>query len=298
VNGIETSYEIIGSGTPVALYIHGGFGGASTTLAPRERAIGNVFPPDEVTTIAYDRRSVGQSEYVLTHYRLPDLAADARALLGRLEIDRSVVIGDSMGGMVALEYALTYPRHVSALVLVETGADLMSEMPMSKRLRDIVGRAEAEGDLRFIESQMHDLRNPTPTSEGMGPETQEAQQNLARNHQTYLDALREVSDTELIMYTTGMIRNTAAFIGYDYTSRLSELRMPVCVIHGTADVTVPFECGQTLHRGIPHSELIAIEGARHQLLDYPEAAAALREWVLRTVKQVAATDKLPRHKAV
>ena len=285
VNGVETSYEVIGDGATAVLYIHGGFGGASTTLVSRERAISKTFPPDRVMTISYDRRSAGQSEYVLTHYRLPDLAADARALLRHLSVDRSVVVGDSMGGMVALEYALTYPQHVSALVLFETGADLMSETPWGMRFREIVGRSEAEGDLSFFESRTSELRSPAPMSDGMGRETREFQENLARSHHAYLDALQDVSDADLFTYTTGMIRNFAAFMGYDYTSRLSELRMPVCVIHGTADVTVPFENAQTLHQGIPHSELIAIEGARHMLLDYPEAAAALREWVLRTVVQ-------------
>ena len=271
VNGVDTSYEVVGSGASVVLYIHGGFGGASTTLVSRERAVGKIFPRAKVTTVTYDRRSAGQSEYVLTPYQLPDLAADARALLNQLGVDRSVVIGDSMGGMVALEYALAYPEHVTALGLVE-----------------IVEQAEALGDQAFFESQANEWRSPGSMSNDMGPETPEAQESLAQGHQAYLDALPEVSDADLFTYTMGMIRNFAAFVGYDYGPRLSELRMPVFVIHGTVDVTVPFEYGQALHRGISHSELAVIEGARHMLLDYLEAAAALRDWVLRTVEQTAA----------
>jgi pimeloyl-ACP methyl ester carboxylesterase len=288
VNGVDTSYEVVGSGASVVLYIHGGFGGASTTLVSRERAVGKIFPRAKVTTVTYDRRSAGQSEYVLTPYQLPDLAADARALLNQLGVDRSVVIGDSMGGMVALEYALAYPEHVTALGLVETGAGLMAETPWGTQMREIVEQAEALGDQAFFESQANEWRSPGSMSNDMGPETPEAQESLAQGHQAYLDALPEVSDADLFTYTMGMIRNFAAFVGYDYGPRLSELRMPVFVIHGTVDVTVPFEYGQALHRGISHSELAVIEGARHMLLDYLEAAAALRDWVLRTVEQTAA----------
>tara|TARA_Y100000031_G_C8220775_1_gene385809 strand:+ start:179 stop:1066 length:888 start_codon:yes stop_codon:yes gene_type:complete len=285
VNGVDTSYEVVGDGASVVLYIHGGFGGGSTTFVSRERAVGKIFPRDKVTTVMYDRRSAGQSEYVLTPYQLPDLAADARALLGELGVERSVVIGDSMGGMVALEYALIYPQHVTALGLVETGADLMAETPWGTHMREIVEQAATLGDQAFFESQKNELRNPATMSSDMGPETPEAQESLAQGHQAYLDALPDVSDADLFTYTMGMIRNFGAFVGYDYGPRLSELRMPVYVTHGTVDVTVPFEYGQALHRGIPHSELDAIEGARHMLLDYPEAAAALRDWVLRTVAQ-------------
>ncbi|MFI5315475.1 MAG: alpha/beta fold hydrolase [Myxococcota bacterium] len=52
------------------------------------------------------------------------IAAHARALLGKLGIERSVLLGGSMGGMVALETALTAPASVRALVLVATGARL------------------------------------------------------------------------------------------------------------------------------------------------------------------------------
>ncbi len=290
INGVDTSYEVIGDGANVVLYIHGGFGGASTTLVSRERAIANIFPRDTVTTVLYDRRSAGQSEYVLTPYTLPDLAADARALLSHMGVDRSVVIGDSMGGMVALEYALAYPRHVTTLALVETGTDLMAETPWGTQMREITDEVAAAGDRAFFEARIDELRNLAPMSNDMGPETTEAQESLAQTHQAYLDALPDVSDADLFTYTTGMIRNFAAFAGYDHTPRLSELSMSVFVIHGTTDVTAPFGYGQALHRGIAHSELAAIEGARHMLLDYPEAADALRDWVLRAVEQEAVAD--------
>ena len=56
VNGARLSYESLGEGTPL-LFIHGGYGGAGSTLAPQPQAIRNVAPRDKVRTIVYDRRN-------------------------------------------------------------------------------------------------------------------------------------------------------------------------------------------------------------------------------------------------
>jgi len=133
-NGVEISYECSGAGAPL-LIIHGGFGGPQSTLVQQARVIMAILANEPVQTITYDRRCAGQSEYVLTDYTLPDLAADARALLDQLGVARSIVVGDSMGGMVAQQYALSYPEAVSALCLVETGADLMSDTPFEEPLK-------------------------------------------------------------------------------------------------------------------------------------------------------------------
>ena len=59
--------------------------------------------------------------------------------------------------------------------------------------------------------------------------------------------------------------------------------MPVCIIHGTADASVPFAWGEALHAGIPGSEFHAIEGADHGVLLYEGAQQALLGWADRIV---------------
>ncbi|MGH7258263.1 MAG: alpha/beta fold hydrolase, partial [Nitrospiraceae bacterium] len=61
----------------------------------------------------------------------------------------------------------------------------------------------------------------------------------------------------------------------------AERGLPVCIIHGTADATVPYAWGEALHRAIPRSEFHPVEGAAHGVLQWPAAAAALGGWVLR-----------------
>ena len=113
VNGIRLSYESIGEGVPL-LFIHGGYGGAATTLAPQTHAIRTILPRDKVRTILYDRRNAGLSDYTDAHYTLKTIAADALGLLDHLQIKRAIVVGTSAGGPPALEIALSHPERVIA----------------------------------------------------------------------------------------------------------------------------------------------------------------------------------------
>ena len=226
--------------------------------------------------VTYDRRSAGESEYVLDEYTVEDLAADARALLAHLEIERSIVIGDSMGGMVAQQYALAYPEHVSALCLVETGPDLMAGTTFGEAGRQLVERCRAEGDRAVFEQRKDELRNPPQwPGAAFGPSTPEAQARLQAMAEAMTKALSAVADEELFTYWAGAVGNQAAFLDFDFTPRLGELQMPAAVIHGADDTTVPPGKGKALHAGIGQSEYHEIAGATPGLLAYPAAAKAL-----------------------
>ena len=54
-----------------------------------------------------------------------------------------------------------------------------------------------------------------------------------------------------------------AFLGVNFTSRLKEIRVPTCVIVGDADLIKGPPYAETIHRGIPGSELHLIQGAGH-----------------------------------
>ena len=283
VNGIETHYEVQGTGTPV-LFIHGGWGGPASSLVPLENAVTSALG-DDVQLITYDRRCAGESQYVLDEFTVKDIAADARALLKHLDIDRSVVIGHSMGGMVAQQYGLDYPDHVIGLCVAGTGADLMSSIEPGRAGRALTERCRSEGDRAVFESLKDELRNP-PVFATAEPRTPDAEQRLQRRNEAVAKALREVSEDELFRYWAGMIRNYDAFIGHDFMPRLSELMMPVLVVHGSGDTVVPLELGNALYEGTPHSELCALDGAGHGVFDYPEGQLALRTWV-QTVSERA-----------
>jgi 3-oxoadipate enol-lactonase len=111
VNGTRLACEVAGAGPPVVL-LHG--------LTVDMRMWDDQFAPFATrhTVIRYDLRGFGQSDppregEPYTH------AADLRALLELLDIERAALVGLSMGGMFATEFALTYPQATGALVLAD-----------------------------------------------------------------------------------------------------------------------------------------------------------------------------------
>src|SRR5688500_13479244 len=112
VNATRLVYETAGAGPPVVL-IHG--------FTLDHRMWDDQMPAfaERHRVVRYDLRGFGASapfvpDEPYTH------ADDLRALMTHLGIGRAAVVGLSMGGWAALEFVLTYPESVSALVLVDS----------------------------------------------------------------------------------------------------------------------------------------------------------------------------------
>ena len=117
VRDVSLFVDVIGRGYPLVL-MHGGPGADHWTLLPFRHLA------DSYSLIFYDHRCNGRSVGApVSSMTWENLTADADALREQLGWERWAVLGHSFGGHVALEYALRYPRRVSHLVLLDTGAD-------------------------------------------------------------------------------------------------------------------------------------------------------------------------------
>ncbi len=281
VNGIRTSYETYGTGVPV-LFIHGGYGGAQSTLVPQINTVANILPRDRIQTITYDRRNAGASEYIATEYTVHDLAADAAGLLDYLGHERAFIVGSSAGGPIALGFALTYPERVIGLALPNTGPDLSStERAAGRNRRALVAKAKAEGDEAVFQANKASMRTAVA---GTGiPASPEAAQRIAERTAKLQVELDRVGDDDLRRYYSGELRNYGAYIDIDFTDRLSEIALPTFIVHGDNDQTVPYAWGQLLHEKIKGSEFVTVPGGGHGITQWPQAGEALREWVLRVI---------------
>ena len=108
----ELMYELRGEGEPVLL-IHGAL--IQDTFLPLlgEPALSGY------RLILYHRRGYGRSAPIAGPFSIAEQAADARALLDHLGVDRAHVVGLSGGGLIALQLALDTPERVHSLVLLE-----------------------------------------------------------------------------------------------------------------------------------------------------------------------------------
>lgn len=94
--------------------------------------------------------------------------------------------------------------------------------------------------------------------------------------------LREIAREERIAKYAGELRNYSAYVDWDATPRLHELKPPTLVVYGTEDSIFPAEGSRTMTQRIPNVEHKAFEGAGHGVtLAYPEATAVILSFLLR-----------------
>jgi pimeloyl-ACP methyl ester carboxylesterase len=235
--------------------------------------ITGVLPEQAFLAISYDRRNSGRSEYTPKRIRLEDLAADAHGLLQALGIPEAVVVGDSLGGMVAMRLALDFPRAVTALVLMETGAMIFER---TNKVRAIDAALRIVGERRVFRLNKKSLLNPT-WSKPVGPEMTTEQESARAAHDAAFRArLASLPEEELFHYTRGLVRTYMAFSGRDLSAEVHRIAAPVHIIHGTADTIVPHQKGRDLHDRIAGSEMHTLPGLGHGLLLYEEGRDALR----------------------
>ena len=74
--------------------------------------------------ILIDNRGVGKSKRGSEVYSMKTLASDVKAVLDHLKIEKTNILGISMGGMIAIEFSCLYPEKVNKLMLFSTTAGL------------------------------------------------------------------------------------------------------------------------------------------------------------------------------
>ena len=124
INGIDIFHELFGSGPPI-FFVHGGYGGLATSLVPLDDSWVERFQ-DSYTVVTYDRRSAGKSSYPDTEHTLDLLTDDLVGLITHLNFPKSLIIGSSAGGPIAMNLALKHPDLISGLILVNTSASIWS----------------------------------------------------------------------------------------------------------------------------------------------------------------------------
>jgi esterase len=119
-NGLTLSYLDSGSGEPlgeplIALHAHWM---EAATFAPLAAALA-----PEWRLIALDQRGHGFSSHAPTYAR-SDYLADLSALIDHLAIQSAVLLGNSLGGVNAYQFAARQPERVSALIIEDIGATI------------------------------------------------------------------------------------------------------------------------------------------------------------------------------
>ena len=164
-----------------------------------------------------------------------------------------VLFGHSLGGAIVMQYALSYPTHVKALVLVGTGARLKVHPKILEDLeRDIAANAEWDSYAGY---------------ERIAPEVAEVMARRRRENGLQ-----------------SRLNDLSACNTFDLVARVHELALPALAICGTDDVMTPPKYTHFLTEKMPNARGVVIEGGTHQVhVEKPTEVNAAIENFLATL---------------
>jgi pimeloyl-ACP methyl ester carboxylesterase len=217
----------------------------------------------EMEVVAYDRRGFGTTTYRTEAH---DQMVDLLAVLDALALGRVVLVGNSRGGQIALDFTLTYPERVGALVLVApaiSGAPPVDDAEIDqveKEIWETLAAADSAGALDAL--NLGEIRLWVD-----GPHAPEGRVDGPRR-ELALDMNR------IALHAESPGHEPAPSV--DAWSRLSEVHCPVLVVVGELDLGHLKERAHVLARAIPDARLVVMQGVAHLPgLEEPAAFAAL-----------------------
>ncbi|AQT78742.1 alpha/beta hydrolase [Mycolicibacterium litorale] len=189
-------------------------------------------------------------------YTLEDMADDAAGLLDHLEIDRTHVVGASMGGMIAQIFAARHSRRTNALgIIFSSNNSAFLPPPAPRALLSLITGPAPDSPREVI------IENSIRVGKIIGSPGYPVSEEQAR-----ADAIEAY---ERAHYPQGIARHFGAVLGSGSLKRYDrQISAPTVVIHGRADKLMRPAGGRSIASAIPDARLVLIDGMAH---DLPEA---------------------------
>ena len=200
-------------------------------------------------TVIFDNRGAGQTDKPKVAYTIEMFADDTVNLMNALKIQRARILGISMGGMIAQEFAINYPEKVEKLVLCSTTC----------------------GGNKSIQPSPQVLGPLTKPREGMTDE------DVAKNWISLLftenfikrnAVFMSVATQELLkdpIPQDAFQRQMGAILNFDTYERLPKIKAATLVMHGTEDILIPPINSKIIADRIPNAKLVYFENNGHAL---------------------------------
>jgi len=245
VNDIELHYTLDGDGDETIVLINGLADDVETWFAQMDDFLAAGY-----RVLRIDNRGIGASAKPAGPYTSRMLADDAKALVDLLGIADFHLMGVSMGGMIAQEYALAYPGDLWSVTfgctyaapgpfcsrMFAMWADMAPVVGVPFVMRDVTLWAFT---LAFFEERGGDLA-----------EFETAMRYMDQPVHAYLAQLAVIQQ-------------------HDTTDRLSQIAVPSLVLAGENDILIPVALSKRIHELIPGSEWATTKGGHACLWEHP-----------------------------
>jgi 3-oxoadipate enol-lactonase len=235
INGLTLHYTLDGLSTGMPLVFLNSLG---TDLRMWDKLISHLA--GRYRLIRYDKWGHGLSDCPPGPYTLRDHTHDLSGLLTHLQIDEAILVGDSVGGMIALDFAISRPNQVKALILCDTAAKIGTAEYWNERIETL-----RQHGLPYLADAILE-RWFSPAFAEQYPAA----------YRGYFNMLTRIP-------LEGYIATCEAIRDADLRSVVPSIEVPTLVVTGAEDGATPPELVRGLAEALPQARFELIEGAGH-----------------------------------
>jgi pimeloyl-ACP methyl ester carboxylesterase len=238
IYGQKIYYQEAGSGPDVIL-LHGLGADRSAWAAtvPALAAKYHVYVPDQV--------GFGQSDKPAIDYRVGTLVDFLDAFCKKVGIAKASLVGNSMGGWVAMDFALAHPEKVNRLVLVDSAgysSKRMGGQPLTREMLQGLNPSTVAGEKQLMALVFH---NKIYSSDQFA-------------EQAFTTHLRKNDSYTIDRFIDSILRGEDVVDG-----RLGAIKAPTLIVWGRDDALVPLAAGKALAEDIPGAASVILDGCGH-----------------------------------
>ena len=250
-NGIKICYSDHGDGFPIIL-IHG-IGAKKETWVAQLKALSKKF-----RVIAIDVRGTGKSGRPNVLYTMEMIADDIKGLMDHLKIEKAHIAGRSMGGMIAQNFALKYPKQVEKLILITTSSGFPDEEGVELLIK---GRIEEIEELRTNPEQSFWRKSRLLFHQKFRREMEANPEKKFYGIWSAEDLIKE--DSIDPPTPQDLINQGHAIKKHKTSERLNEIKNKTLLLAASHDRLTPKSGMEEMRKNIPNSTLKVIDKAGH-----------------------------------
>jgi len=241
-NGQQLHYEIHGDGPPLVLLMGIGYDASLWTLQ-QVPVLSTRF-----RVVLLDNRDAGRSSRADHPYTIADMADDVAGLLDALDIQRTHLLGLSMGSMIGMEFALRHPDRLDRLVLAGPAASPARSAIDPISVWNWVKTNDPSGEV-FASQQFTWLFSSA----------------FLRNQQAVQETIALLAGNPHPVEPKAYDRQAQAYLRFDVLDRLGGIRAPTLVIVGEQDLLTPPWVAREVAGGIQEArfEIVTGDGSSH-----------------------------------
>lgn len=235
--GIKTFYDTYGEGVPI-VFLHPWTTNGYIWYF-------QVFPFARTNqVIVVDERGHGRSDKPRSGYSIQEHARDLAAVLDAAKVDKAILVGNSIGGMIVMQFNLDFPDRVLANVILSSGTGIGENMP----------KDAAEAFKSNFEATFSAL-----LEEAVSKQTK-------RERPEILEVMRShfmvQSNFPKYVFDSAIADSNGVF-NWNIKDRLGEIRKPTIVLAGEEDQATPVAANKLLADNIPGAKLTVIKDVGH-----------------------------------